>query len=120
MYTPTQFKLQSPTPTPQSPSSDYNEDSPALTTYQTTKTHYPFLCLLLYAGLPYSAELIVLFFMLVVFFVLGVVGNALAFYIYYQKRDKTTSTLFILSLAATDFLTCLIGIPYTLATEMLK
>ncbi|XP_076451246.1 uncharacterized protein LOC143287188 [Babylonia areolata] len=61
-----------------------------------------------------------LFCMLVVFFVLGVVGNALAFYIYYQKRDKTTSTLFILSLAATDFFTCLVGIPYTLANEMLK
>ncbi|XP_070208102.1 orexin receptor type 2-like [Littorina saxatilis] len=58
--------------------------------------------------------------MLIVFFILGVVGNALAFYIYYQKKDKTTSTLFILSLAATDFFTCLIGIPYTLAAELLK
>lgn len=71
-------------------------------------------------GGPYTAELIVLFFMLGVFFVLGVVGNALAFYIYYQKRDKTTSTLFILSLAATDFFTCLVTVPYTLATEMLR
>ncbi|XP_076472267.1 uncharacterized protein LOC143301763 [Babylonia areolata] len=71
-------------------------------------------------GPQYSVELMVLFLMLVVFFVLGVVGNALAFYIYYQKRDKTTSTLFILSLAATDFLTCLIVIPYTLAAELLR
>ena len=68
----------------------------------------------------YSGELLVLFVMLSVFLVLGVVGNALAFYIYYQKKDKTTSTLFILSLAATDFFTCLIGIPYTLATEILR
>lgn len=67
-----------------------------------------------------SLELIILYIMLGLFLVLGVVGNALAFYIYYQKRDKTTSTLFILSLAATDFITCLISIPYTIITEVVQ
>lgn len=69
---------------------------------------------------PQSPDLVILVVMLSCFFILGVVGNALAFYIYYQKRDKTTSTLFILSLAATDFFTCLIAIPYTMAAEMLR
>ena len=46
-------------------------------------------------------------------------GNAFAFLIYYRKRDKGTSTIFILSLAVTDFITCLIMIPFTIAIELL-
>ncbi|GFO08354.1 hypothetical protein PoB_003485900 [Plakobranchus ocellatus] len=66
-----------------------------------------------------STEAIIICAILSVFCVLGTVGNALAFLIYYRKRDKGTSTIFILSLAVTDFLTCLISIPYTIATELL-
>ncbi|XP_041378379.1 neuropeptide Y receptor type 4-like [Gigantopelta aegis] len=58
--------------------------------------------------------------MLALFSFSGIVGNALAFYIYYKKRDKTTSNVFILSLAVTDFLVCLVVVPYTIVAELLS
>ncbi|ESO99554.1 hypothetical protein LOTGIDRAFT_158646 [Lottia gigantea] len=65
-------------------------------------------------------SMIILTTMLSIFCVLGIVGNAIAFYIYMKKREKSTSTIFILSLAVTDFLTCLIVVPYTIAAELLQ
>ncbi|KAK6176887.1 hypothetical protein SNE40_015100 [Patella caerulea] len=63
---------------------------------------------------------IILTTMLSIFCILGVTGNAIAFYIYYGKREKSTSTIFILSLAVTDFFTCLIVVPYTMAAELVQ
>ena len=45
--------------------------------------------------------------------VVGTAGNLLVLYLFYQKKDRQTSTLFILALAFVDFTTCLIVIPYT-------
>ncbi|KAH9496671.1 hypothetical protein Btru_009620, partial [Bulinus truncatus] len=45
--------------------------------------------------------------------------NAMAFFIYFKKREKGTSTIFILSLAVTDLLTCLVVIPFTVASEII-
>ena len=67
-----------------------------------------------------STTLIVVITMLSLFSLSGIVGNALAFSIYYKKRDKTTSNVFILSLAGTDFLVCLVVVPYTIAAELLN
>ncbi|KAK7475912.1 hypothetical protein BaRGS_00032801 [Batillaria attramentaria] len=55
-----------------------------------------------------------------VFSVTGTVGNAIAFYVFSNlKKQKLTSTIFILALAGTDFITCLITIPFTITTELL-
>ena len=49
--------------------------------------------------------------------VMGTAGNALVLYVFYQKKDRQTSTLFILALAFVDFMTCLLVIPYTIYME---
>lgn len=58
--------------------------------------------------------------MLCVFSVVGVIGNALVLYVFSNFKQKLTSTVFILTLAGTDFITCLITIPFTIVTEMLN
>jgi cholecystokinin A receptor/hypocretin (orexin) receptor 2 len=55
--------------------------------------------------------------MLCIFSLFGVIGNALVLYVYVQKRDRLTSTFFIIVLAAIDFVTCLVIIPYTVYLE---
>ena len=62
-----------------------------------------------------NAELGVVLFMLGLFSVAGTFGNALVLYVYSRKRDITTSSLFILILAGTDFFTCIIIIPFNIA-----
>lgn len=49
-----------------------------------------------------------------VFSIVGAIGNVLVLYIYTRKRDRTTSNIFILTLAGTDFLTCLLIIPFNI------
>ncbi len=49
--------------------------------------------------------------------VIGVAGNALVLYVFAKKKDRMTSTLFILGLAFVDFTTCLIVMPYTIYME---
>jgi cholecystokinin A receptor/hypocretin (orexin) receptor 2 len=38
--------------------------------------------------------------------VVGVIGNALVLYVFSSFKQKLTSTIFILTLATTDFITC--------------
>ncbi|XP_063408975.1 cholecystokinin receptor type A-like [Mytilus trossulus] len=57
--------------------------------------------------------------MLAFFSVLGTAGNAMVLYVYVRKRHKLAATVFIISLAATDFMTCLVIVPYTIAVEYL-
>lgn len=61
--------------------------------------------------------IIVVMSMLALFSIAGTIGNALVIYVYARKREKTTTTIFILTLAGTDFFTCLIIIPYTIVVE---
>ncbi|XP_052760066.1 cholecystokinin receptor type A-like isoform X1 [Mya arenaria] len=51
------------------------------------------------------------------FCVLGTVGNFLVLYVYVRKRNKLAATVFIITLACTDFLTCVLIIPYTIVLE---
>lgn len=51
------------------------------------------------------------------FSVIGTVGNALVLYVYVKKRNKLASTVFIITLAGTDFITCILIIPYTIVLE---
>ncbi|XP_033763109.1 orexin receptor type 2-like [Pecten maximus] len=63
---------------------------------------------------PVSTTSVAIICMLAVFSVIGTVGNVLVIYVYAQRKDHLTSSVFILALAGTDFITCLIVIPYTI------
>lgn len=54
------------------------------------------------------------------FSVIGTVGNAMVLYVYVRKRNKLASTVFIITLAGTDFLTCILIIPYTIVLEYVQ
>ncbi|CAH1774944.1 unnamed protein product [Owenia fusiformis] len=49
--------------------------------------------------------------------IVGSFGNAIVMYVYYKKNDKMASSLFILSLAVVDFITCFVIIPMTIFME---
>lgn len=61
--------------------------------------------------------IVVVICMLALFGVAGTIGNALVIYVYARKTEKSTTTIFILTLAGTDFFTCLVIIPYTIVVE---
>lgn len=56
---------------------------------------------------------------LMTFSLAGSVGNAFVIYIFSRKREKSTTTIFILVLAMTDFFTCLVIIPFTIYYEVM-
>ncbi|KAL8574074.1 hypothetical protein ACOMHN_064272 [Nucella lapillus] len=64
-----------------------------------------------------DAEHIILYLALSFFSILGVIGNAIAFYIFFKRRNSSTSVIFILALAGTDFITCLVTVPFTMVFE---
>lgn len=49
---------------------------------------------------------------LVILMIIGVIGNLLVLYVYKFRFKRSTSRVFILSLAAFDFLTCVLGMPF--------
>ncbi|CAG5123960.1 unnamed protein product [Candidula unifasciata] len=65
-------------------------------------------------------EKIIIIVMLSLLSVVGTVGNALAIYVFANLKQKLTSTIFILTLAGTDFITCLITIPFTITMECIQ
>ncbi|OWF51512.1 probable G-protein coupled receptor No18 [Mizuhopecten yessoensis] len=67
----------------------------------------------------YPAILVVMC-LLSIFSVAGTVGNAFVIYVFSKQRDKPTSTMFIITLAATDFFTCLCIVPHTMVWEYLS
>ncbi|XP_033724634.1 5-hydroxytryptamine receptor 1A-alpha-like [Pecten maximus] len=67
----------------------------------------------------YPAILVVMC-MLSLFSVAGTVGNAFVIYVFSKQRDKSTSTMFIITLAATDFFTCLCIVPHTIVWEYMS
>ena len=52
--------------------------------------------------------------------VAGTIGNALVIYVFALQKPKLTSTIFILTLACTDFVTSLVTMPYTIVIVLLK
>ena len=61
--------------------------------------------------------IIVITCMLSIFSVVGTTGNAFVLYVFSKKKDKNTSTVFILALASIDFVTCIFVIPFTIFVE---
>nr|XP_022345243.1 orexin receptor type 2-like [Crassostrea virginica]XP_022345244.1 orexin receptor type 2-like [Crassostrea virginica] len=59
---------------------------------------------------------LVVYVMQSIFSVIGTVGNSLVLYIYFRKKEKSTSSIFILALAAADFFTCLLIVPFNIIT----
>jgi hypothetical protein len=55
--------------------------------------------------------------MLSVFALVGSTGNAIVLCVMSSRRDKLTSTMFIMVLAAVDFMTCVFIVPFTVAME---
>ncbi|KAL3862255.1 hypothetical protein ACJMK2_008237 [Sinanodonta woodiana] len=55
---------------------------------------------------------------LALFSAAGVFGNMLVLYVFSRQKQMMTSTIFILTLAATDFISCLITIPFTIVMEL--
>ncbi|WAR15822.1 OPSD2-like protein [Mya arenaria] len=62
-------------------------------------------------------DIIVITCMLSLFSIIGTTGNAFVLYVFSKKKDKNTSTVFILALASIDFATCIVVIPFTIAVE---
>ncbi|KAK0065386.1 cephalotocin receptor 1 [Biomphalaria pfeifferi] len=58
--------------------------------------------------------------MLASFSALGLIGNSLVLYVYVRKRNKLSSTVFIIALAATDLVTSVVSMPYTMVLEGLN
>lgn len=58
--------------------------------------------------------------MLGCFSVLGLLGNSLVLYVYARKRNKLSSTVFIIALAGIDLVTSAVGMPYTMVVEGLN
>ncbi|VDI09418.1 cholecystokinin A receptor [Mytilus galloprovincialis] len=65
-------------------------------------------------------DIVVVICLLAVFSIFGTIGNAFVIFVYSRKKDKSTTTIFILTLAGTDFFTCLIIIPFTIVVEYVE
>jgi len=49
----------------------------------------------------------------------GTVGNATVLWVFWARRQQVVATLFIVVLAAVDFSTCLIVMPFTVYMELM-
>jgi len=65
-----------------------------------------------------NVELHVVVVMLFVFCVLGVAGNVVVLAAFCRRTDRLSSTVFIVVLAAVDFSTCLVVVPFTIYMEV--
>lgn len=57
--------------------------------------------------------------MVTLFSVCGILGNALAIFVFSRQKHKLSSTVFILTLAVTDFISSLVTMPYTVVIELM-
>lgn len=59
-----------------------------------------------------AKELVPITIYLVILMIIGVIGNSIVVYIYKFRFKRSTSRIFILSLASFDLVTCILGMPY--------
>lgn len=52
--------------------------------------------------------------------VCGIIGNALVIFVFSRQKHKLSSTVFILTLAVTDFISSLVTMPYTVVMELME
>ena len=71
-------------------------------------------------GLGSTEEITAIIIILCIFSVIGTLGNGLVLYVFTRTAGKLTSTIFILALAITDFITCLLIIPFTVTGIYLR
>ena len=67
-----------------------------------------------------TGELIATFTLLALFTLIGTISNALVICVFAKKKNRHTSTVFILTLAVVDMLTCFIVMPFTIYMEFRK
>ncbi|XP_060563762.1 uncharacterized protein LOC132723112 [Ruditapes philippinarum] len=72
------------------------------------------------AGNASETEILIVIVILCIFSVVGTLGNGLVLYVFTRTPAKMASTIFILALAGTDFVTCLVIIPYTVTAIRLE
>lgn len=72
------------------------------------------------AGSASETEILIVIVILCIFSVVGTLGNGLVLYVFTRTPAKMASTIFILALAGTDFVTCLVIIPYTVTAIRLE
>ena len=65
-----------------------------------------------------DVQLYVVVVLLLVFCVLGVAGNVVVLAVFCRSGDHLASTVFIVVLAAVDFITCLAVVPFTVYIEL--
>jgi len=65
-----------------------------------------------------NVELYVVVGLLLMFCILGVAGNLIVLAVFCRGGDQLTSTAFILVLAAVDFITSLVVMPFTVYIEL--
>ena len=70
-----------------------------------------------YPTITQTPEVHAVIWILSILSITGTAGNAVVLYVFYQKKDKQVSTMFIIVLAFVDFTTCLIVIPFTIILE---
>ena len=55
--------------------------------------------------------------MLAVLSLAGTAGNALVLWVFTRRKDSLVSTVYIISLAVVDLVTCLVVVPFTIYME---
>jgi len=56
-------------------------------------------------------------YMLAVLSIAGTAGNALVLCVFTRRKDSLVSTVYIISLAVVDLVTCLVVVPFTIYME---
>ncbi|XP_046331804.2 orexin receptor type 2-like [Haliotis rufescens] len=63
----------------------------------------------------YAQQVVPAILFLAILMLVGCIGNSLVFYVYHLKMKRSTTRLYILSLAAFDLLNCVVCIPHEIA-----
>lgn len=51
--------------------------------------------------------------------IIGTIGNLIVAFVYWKKKDKQTSSFFILVLACSDWIVCSVLVPMTIYIEII-
>jgi hypothetical protein len=61
-----------------------------------------------------------IFIFLITISVIGAIGNSIVAFVYWRKRDRQTSTFFVLLLSINDLVICCILLPFTIYMEKIS
>ena len=61
-----------------------------------------------------------IFIFLTIISIIGTVGNSIVAFVYWRKKDKQTSTFFVLVLSISDLIICFLLLPITIYMEKIQ